>query len=173
MIGLLELAKILWIFLPAGVANMAPVLFKSVDLLNYPVDLNKTFMGVRILGDHKTWRGLFFGITAGALCASLQDIFWPNIFPFSSAWQWGALLGLGALSGDMIKSFFKRRLSVNEGESLWVADQVDWILGALLVTEPIAGWTLLEAIYLLWIGAVLHMLSNVLGYYLNIKSNLF
>ena len=41
------------------------IFVKKINFLNYSVDFNKTWNGKRILGDHKTYRGFFFG-TLGA-----------------------------------------------------------------------------------------------------------
>ena len=112
---------------------------------------------------------MIFGVIAGTLFAVFQNFFVYNIY--MPAWKWGALLGLGALLGDLVKSFFKRRLSIDPGRPMWIADQVDWILGALLFTQSAAGWTASDYIFLLTAGAVLHVLVNFIGYYLGLRSN--
>ena len=48
--------------IPAIGANVAPVLCKDLPILRYPMDFGLTFKGERVLGDHKTFRGLFCGI---------------------------------------------------------------------------------------------------------------
>jgi CDP-2,3-bis-(O-geranylgeranyl)-sn-glycerol synthase len=52
-----ELLGVLYFFLPAYAANMAPVLVRGrFEALAVPMDGGRSLGGVRILGDHKTWR---------------------------------------------------------------------------------------------------------------------
>lgn len=65
----------LWFFLPCGIANSMPVFVMHLPFLkklNYPLDCYKTFRGVRIFGDHKSWRGLISGIIAGLVITGIQ-----------------------------------------------------------------------------------------------------
>ena len=41
---------------------------------------------------------------------------------------------VGALSGDIVKSFFKRRLGFDRGAMLPIADQLDFVAGAWALT---------------------------------------
>lgn len=47
----------------------------------------------------------------------------------------GALMGGGALIGDLVKSFIKRRLDVPPGKPWFPWDQLDWIAGAMLLSS--------------------------------------
>lgn len=151
----------LWFVLPLYIANMAPVFVKKLNFLNYPVDFNKTFYGKRILGDHKTWRGLIFGTVAGGLTSLLQS---RGIFI-------GLILGLGALFGDMIGSSIKRRLNIPEGEKLLGIDQLDFLLGGLLLVFlfKISDLQPLQILFLIFITPLGHYLTSVIGYKLKLK----
>ena len=103
-----------------------------------PVDFNRNWSdGRRILGNGKTWRGLVCGVLAGILIGLVQ--IW-----LVSTYHWDlpqhtllsvTLLALGALLGDMGKSFFKRRLGRKERGDAWpVADQYDLVVGAFVLT---------------------------------------
>src|SRR3990167_5862066 len=60
--------EILWLLIPAGFSNMAPVFAaKLLPSWNYPVDLGYGLHGRRIFGSHKTMRGLVAGAIAGEL----------------------------------------------------------------------------------------------------------
>ena len=53
-----------WFFLPAGIANMSPVLASRISWLkswDTPLDFGKSFRGKPIFGKNKTWRGIVFG----------------------------------------------------------------------------------------------------------------
>jgi CDP-2,3-bis-(O-geranylgeranyl)-sn-glycerol synthase len=68
-----EVLQVLYFFLPAYLANMSPVLIgRRFGALAIPIDGGRTLWGKRILGDHKTWRGLLAGIVAGTLVFELQ-----------------------------------------------------------------------------------------------------
>lgn len=172
---LIAICQIVWFMLPACVANMMPVLVKKLPVLNYPLDGGKTFFGKRITGDHKTWRGLIFGVLAAVLIALLQMILAPYLsvyllieYSFVNTVVVGLLLGSGALIGDAVKSFVKRQIKISEGKSWPPFDQIDWIIGAFIFTEfyfSLSPVILLGALLLL---APLHPLMHYLGYILGL-----
>lgn len=117
-----SVAKILWLMLPAIGANMTASLVRDIPILNTPLDLGFTFRGKRITGDHKTYRGLVFGILAAITIVYLQQIIYPIIVGYSvidysqaNTLLLGILLGGGALFGDALKSFFKRQCNILQG----------------------------------------------------------
>ena len=61
-----------YFMLPVYMANLAPLLVRKINFLNTPIDFNKKLKGKRILGNHKTWRGLFFGIILAIITAYIQ-----------------------------------------------------------------------------------------------------
>lgn len=75
--------RALWIFLPAYVANMAPVFVaKLIPGWNSPIDGGRIGKdGHRILGDGKTWRGF----AGGALMAGAMALFLAVLAPGPSA----------------------------------------------------------------------------------------
>jgi CDP-2,3-bis-(O-geranylgeranyl)-sn-glycerol synthase len=42
-------------------------------------------------------------------------------------------ISMGALFGDIVESFFKRRIGKERGESWYPFDQLDFVLGALIL----------------------------------------
>ena len=70
----------LFLFLPAAVANMMPVLVKDIRFLRGSVDFGLTIHGKRVFGDHKTWRGFFFGILGAIATIYLVAYFGPKQF---------------------------------------------------------------------------------------------
>ncbi len=159
-----------WFFLPAGIANMSPVLANKIPGLNQwntPIDFGKTYHDQRIFGDHKTWRGLSFGVAVGILTALLlhKTLYTYAVSPVLA----GFLLSFGALAGDAVKSFFKRRVSIRPGSSWFPFDQADYIFGALLLSyyflKPTAVF--IATIFVLYFG--LHLVTSYLGYLLGLK----
>lgn len=123
------LLQSVWFFLPAGIANMAPVLFKRVSFLGFPIS-------TKYLGAHKTYRGFFFGIICAILTVYVQKfINLPGTlidYQAVNIYLFGALIGFGALFGDSVESYFKRKGGIKPGGDWPVFDQIDWILGGLL-----------------------------------------
>ena len=142
----------LYFMLPAYFANMTPVLVKKVPILNYPLDFGKSINKIRIFGDHKTYRGFFAAILIATFIAYIQKFLFSassiireySIIDYSatSPVLIGFLMGFGALLGDLIESFIKRRLNKKPGERWFPWDQMDFLpttllLVALIIIPPI------------------------------------
>ncbi len=169
------LLEALWFFLPAGIANMAPVIANKIPLLNrwnLPLDFGVSIGDKRILGDNKTWRGLVFGVVCAGLFSLGQFfIYSPLTETVGSAIIFGVLLGAGALLGDAVASFFKRRLNIPSGTAWIPFDQTDYIIGGLIVVLPVAidilAVTAVLSIIVVYTG--LHFLVSYIGYLLGLK----
>ncbi|MBW9220308.1 CDP-2,3-bis-(O-geranylgeranyl)-sn-glycerol synthase [Methanothermococcus sp. SCGC AD-155-N22] len=161
--------------LPAYVANAGACIFGG----GTPVDLGKYFLdGRRILGNGVTYRGFFFGLLCGCITATLEGIlinldllgtpeFHYNLFK----WMYvGFFLSLGALFGDMVGSFIKRRLGIEQGKPAPLLDQLDFVVFAILFAYPFAPITLDMIITILIITPVIHLSGNIVAYLLGIKS---
>lgn len=171
-------------FLPAYIGNMMPVIFDKFVILKslaVPIDGGRKWRGKEIFGSHKTWRGIVAGVIGGFLTAlGLAMIgFGKYATDFTAlfgilfiAFVWGAGLGFGALMGDLIKSFFKRRLGIREGRPFVPFDQVDFALGAIVISFFMTGADFLfwqRSITFLIITPILHLSSNVIAYKLGWK----
>lgn len=145
----LIIIQALWLVLPAYIANASALLVGG----GTPIDFGKNWKdGRRILGDGKTWWGLFsgafLGITAG-FAFSIVAIYANNSdFSFLGISDFGryplmipiiASICFGALLGDTIESFFKRRFGKKRGDDWIPFDQLDLIVGVLLLSFIIAG----------------------------------
>jgi CDP-2,3-bis-(O-geranylgeranyl)-sn-glycerol synthase len=132
-----------WLIIPAYIANASALLIGG----GTPIDFGKTYKdGKRILGDGKTWRGLFvgtfvgvtagFGLSVAAKYAALYE-FPINLSDFTGFPMMIPLIFsicFGALLGDIIESFFKRRVGKDRGEDWIPFDQLDFIIGVLVAT---------------------------------------
>jgi CDP-2,3-bis-(O-geranylgeranyl)-sn-glycerol synthase len=165
----------LWIMLPAYVPNPVAALSGG----GTPIDFGKNYPdGHRIFGDGKTYRGLVIGILAG-IVTGLILIWCAGQFPDAGlpghTLLSVTLLATGALLGDLVKSFFKRRFGKDRGTKWPIADQYDLVAGAfllLLVGDPawlFATVTLPVFLIILIITPVLHRATNIIGYMFKIK----
>lgn len=174
---MLEIIKIFWFFLPAGIANMTPIFFAKLPYLKkyeYPLDFYQKFRGKRVFGDHKTIRGLISGTIAAIIVVYLQKLFsLPSFVDYQTVNPviLGTLLGAGALIGDAIKSFFKRQLNIPSGKPFIPFDQIDYILGAIVFTFFYVRLSLWDYLFSILLFLVLHLLISYLGYLLKLKKD--
>jgi CDP-2,3-bis-(O-geranylgeranyl)-sn-glycerol synthase len=160
------LCGVLYFFVPAYAANMAPVLVRDhFEALAVPMDGGLTIGGIRVLGDHKTWRGLLAGVVAGIMVyAAQRALYEAGVFHHLAAIDYattsvasGALMGLGAGLGDAVKSFLKRRVGIEPGAS-WIGfDQLDFMVGSYLLVAPLYAAPLLPtllALPIVFIGSI-------------------
>jgi CDP-2,3-bis-(O-geranylgeranyl)-sn-glycerol synthase len=173
--------KTLWLFLPGLVANMMPVFasrFNWLPALNAPLDMNTYWRGKPLLGPNKTVRGLLLGIVSGSVVALVQyhsNFDLPHVLIIKNsvaALSWGALLGCGALFGDVIKSFIKRRKQIPSGQSWWPWDQIDIALGMLCVSAPLVQLTIREVVITIVSVGILMTMASVAGVMTGIKKQI-
>ncbi len=153
----------LYIILPTYCTNGAPVIFGG----GRPIDLGKRLPdGQRILGDHKTFRGFISGIVAGTLVGLICSyIFSMNLMIIALP------ASLGALLGDMAGAFLKRRLHMAPGDALPVVDQLDFVVGSMLLVSLFSPISLVVAVILLVVTPPIHLLTNVGAYLLGLKEH--
>ncbi len=153
---------ILFIF-PAYVANGAPVIFGGGRAL----DLGMKLGGKRIFGDHKTIRGLVFGICSGIIVGWGESVYFsmPYLFLIAIA------LSIGTHFGDLLGSFVKRRMGVKPGSSMALLDQYTFVVFALLFAYPFGNFpTWYGVVFLLVITGILHVLTNIGAHKLKLKN---
>lgn len=173
----LFILKCFYLMLPAYFANMAPVIVKRVNFLNYPADFGKTINGKPIFGKNKTFRGFVFGILFAIAISYLQSIGYKSellgkisFIDYSSWLIFGFLMGLGALLGDLAKSFFKRRAGISPGDRFIPFDQTDFVIGALIFVIPVFGFSLKVFLTSLALSFMLHIVVNHISFYLKIRN---
>lgn len=166
-----------WSFLPAYAANPMAVVFGG----GTPLDLGRTWRdGRRLLGDGKTWRGLIGGVASGVVLGGVLEAVASLTDPRLSFGPWPSpllvpfLLSFGALFGDILGAFVKRRMGKERGAKAPGLDQFDFVLGAFLLVGPFAPawwlarfWTgdaIFGLAFVILITPVLHRVVNVLGY---------
>jgi CDP-2,3-bis-(O-geranylgeranyl)-sn-glycerol synthase len=179
-------AAVLWVLLPALIANATATIPRG---RGPPMDFGRTWPrdGRRILGESKTWSGFWFGtlfaLPFGLLEAYLILIAPPElaIVPTFGATVLAAvpvvfLMSCGAMTGDAVGSFVKRRLGRESGARTLLLDQLPFVLvplGIGLVVYPQLFWTTFGSLYavawLLVFTLGLHATFNYVGYWAGLK----
>ncbi len=165
----------LYFFLPAYAANVAPVV--SGTLFSYPIDAFCSFRGVRVFGENKTWGGLLGGVLLGTLVFFIQQVLYVipffhdlSLFDYSiMPTTLGFFMAFGALLGDLVKSFVKRRLGRTPGSSWFLFDQIDYVLGAFVFIIPFYMPSAALFLILLLLAPVFHYAANYLAFTLGLK----
>jgi CDP-2,3-bis-(O-geranylgeranyl)-sn-glycerol synthase len=184
---LLLLIQSAYFLIPAYFANMAPPIakkFKFLESLKIPIDRGKKFSdGRSLFGQNKTYRGYVVGIIGGIIGAYIQMLLFKypifqNIsiigIDYTSHFVvllLGVLLGFGAITGDLIESFLKRRVGMDSGESFVPWDQIDHVIGAYIFVLPIVFYALTWKLFLcsIIITFFLHVIINHISFYMNIR----
>lgn len=141
-------------------ANAAPLLLGG----GAPLDGGKNFLdGQRILGAHKTVRGFFAGIIAGSVIGLAES-------PVDSRLLLGGfMIALGAVLGDLLGAFFKRRIRIQPGSPLPIVDQLDFVFGGLLLGQVFFQMNLLSILIVILVTPPIHLGTNYGAYLLGIK----
>jgi CDP-2,3-bis-(O-geranylgeranyl)-sn-glycerol synthase len=177
---------VLWVLLPAFVANALATLPRG---RGPPMDLGRIWRGDGrpLLGPSKTWSGFFAGallaMPVGWLEAWLILLAPPNlaIVPrlgptVLAATPVIALLTFGAMAGDALGSFVKRRLGRSSGTRTVLLDQLPFVLLPVLVGAAVdpglfvsvfARWE--AVLWLLVYTLGLHAAFNWVGYWAGLK----
>jgi len=141
-----------------------------------PIDCGRKWRGKRILGDGKTWKGLLIGTIAG----SIVGLFWFYVSqsgPLNQSYYelfdfritdpfFGFYLGFGALFGDIVKSFLKRRLGIKRGAPWFGFDQLDLVVGALVFAYFLVPTFLIleEILVLVVLTITIHFIGNRIAF---------
>ncbi|WP_336036069.1 CDP-2,3-bis-(O-geranylgeranyl)-sn-glycerol synthase [Halobacterium yunchengense] len=171
-------ATAVWAMLPAYVPNNVAVLAGG----GRPIDGGRTWGGRRVLGDGKTWRGTAAGTLAGAALAAALNAGEPAVsgavgvplptFPPAAM----VALPFGAMLGDVLASFLKRRTGRERGAAFPLVDQLDFVVVSLALAAVAApAWfgdvfTLDVLAAVLVLTPVLHVATNGIAYVLGLKN---
>ena len=170
-----EFLKALWLLLPAYAANGSPPLSKGTR----PLDFKKNFIdGKRILGDGKTFEGTFLGLSTGFLVGALQTFFYSFLNKYlinlndslpPMTLFLGFMISFGALFGDAVASFIKRRFGLPRGADVPLMDQWNFVIGMIVFTFWLIEMDIFMIIIMLLITPILHRVANIIAYKIKIK----
>lgn len=161
-----HLLQLAWFMLPAYAANMAPPFARFWPGWNRPIH-------AALLGSHKTVVGVAFALLASVATAAMQARLDLRIsLPIGSNWMWTGLgFGAGAMGGDCLKSWFKRRRGIAPGQRWVPFDQLDFVAGALLVVGPFAHLAARDVVLVLAMSFAGDLVVNRIAYRLGIRSS--
>jgi len=164
-----QILDAIWFILPAYVANGAPVIASHIVRHRHPMDFGLKFIdGRRVFGDSKSWEGFLFGIALGTVVASLQYLFCGKPLLILR----GFVLSVGALLGDCVGAFIKRRLGIPPGKPAPLLDQLSFLVVAIAFTSALNLCTLTayQLLILILLTPILHVLANTIAYLLGLKN---
>ncbi len=179
----------------AGIFNMIFCKLKILKSMQVPMDGGRVLRdGNRIFGDNKTWKGflgyLIFGtvftviwgfVIRNTALNSLDFFYINNENTLTFNMIVGVLLGLAYALFELPNSFVKRRLGITPGKpatgikkAIFVfVDQADSIFGCALVVWLFYDLGILKYIGFVVVGAVTHIIFNMLLYFAHLRKNMF
>jgi len=152
----MQAVLVLKLLILLAVANGAPVIAKRVlgDRLAWPLDGDARFFDGRpLFGASKTIRGIVLAVLGTSVVAPLLGLTLTT----------GALIGLGAMGGDLLSSFIKRRLALKPSSRATGLDQVpESLIPVLLCRQELAldAADIVAVVVLFFVGEV--VLSRLL-----------
>ena len=159
-----RLLQLLYFMAPAYAANMAPPLLRFWHGWNRPIH-------ARLFGTHKTVLGFLLGVSVSLVVTAVQArlaLSWSLL-----DYRWWPLLGLGfgvgALGGDALKSLAKRRIGIAPGRPWVPFDQLDFVLGALLLVGWFSALNLMDVLLIVVVSFVADLVVNRVSFALGIK----
>lgn len=142
-----------WYILPAYFANASPVLVGG----GRPIDGGRVWRdGRRLLGDGKTWRIHWRrpDRDSGRNSPVLHN---PDFYgSLETAVKLAFLLSFGALIGDLVGSFIKRRANLPRGYPAIGLDQLGFLISALAFAYPVKTLSSGQIIFLLVVSPFIH-----------------
>ena len=170
-----NLVALFLLALPAWVANAVPVMLGGGPKVDGGA---KAWDGHRWLGDSKTINGLVNGIAFGSavgaiVAAGFGSLYLPGL-TVSEKVAFAVMMATGAMLGDLLGSFVKRRRGMKPGHPSRVLDKLLFLFVALalgwLVYPDLwhsLGWEGITALTI--ITYALHMAFNWLAHSLKMK----
>ena len=170
-----EFIKALLILFPAYAANGFPPLARGKK----SIDMGKNLFGNRLFGDGKTYEGFALGLLVGFLVGSLESYLYPGLNAYALEFGVtlplitlfiGFIISFGALFGDLVGSFIKRRLGMKRGAEVPLLDQWNFVIGAVLFSMWFTEITIWMLLIMLLITPVVHRIANIIAHKLKIKN---
>ncbi len=146
------------------VANGAPILVRQLLGLrfNHPVDNGYLLAdGQPLFGYSKTWRGILAALLLTTPAATLLGL--PAISGF--------LIASGAMAGDLLSSFIKRRMHIAPSQKALGLDQIPESLLPLLLVTPQFQLDVAGIFWLVVLFTGLGLVLSKLLFWMNIRKH--
>ncbi|HIH09516.1 MAG TPA: CDP-2,3-bis-(O-geranylgeranyl)-sn-glycerol synthase [Candidatus Diapherotrites archaeon] len=164
-------------FLVRAILYVAPMYFANSAAMVFggrtPVDFGARFPdGKPVFGKGKTFKGLVFGIAAGAMVAAILKVLLPEyaVAGFGADYNvLGFLLSAGAVLGDLVGSFIKRRIGIEQGKEAPLLDQLDFVIGAIALGSIVYVPSVALALAVIIATPFIHRISNYIAFKANLK----
>lgn len=150
---------------PLYISNSSPLLLHG----KIPLDLNLKFNNKRLLGDGKSILGTLVGIIFGTIAGAIYFFISPINLIIPNYLALAFLLALGGISGDIIESFFKRRVGIKRGESWIIFDQIDFVFGGLILSLFLRIPEIEIIVFILILTLFAHPFSNWVAFKIRLK----
>ncbi len=180
----------------AGIFTMIWCCLPILKKLKKPIDAGICLSdGERLFGDNKTWKGFvgyifmntLFSVLWGWGCNSVAYLSSHNFFyrSYENTLMYnllvGVLLGLGYALFELPNSFFKRRLGIIPGKAptgfkrvfFIFIDQADSLFGCVLVVCLFYKMSVGFYFTYVFVGALTHIILNMLLYFVHLRKNMF
>ena len=178
----------------AGISNMVFTKTNIYKKLRKPIDNNKILKdGQRVFGDNKTWIGFLsmilfyciFQVLFGILCNHFNINTYNELYNIQSNtilfnFIFGLIAGFVYMILELPNSFIKRRLNIPSGKtvsgikgiSFFIIDQIDSLVGVMLLLTLFSNIGFIGYIRYLFMGAITHIFINLILYLLKVRKNL-
>lgn len=178
----------------AGISNMVFTKTNIYKKLRKPIDNNKILKdGQRVFGDNKTWIGfvsmVIFYCVFQIICGIVCNYFCLNTYNELYNIQnntvllnciFGILCGLIYMILELPNSFIKRRLHIASGQTessfkgilFFVIDQIDSLIGVMLILSIFSNIGLFGYIRYLIVGGITHIFINLILFSLKVRKNI-
>jgi CDP-2,3-bis-(O-geranylgeranyl)-sn-glycerol synthase len=162
---ILHILQLLYLMLPAYLANMAPPFTRFWLGWNRPISR-------QWLGDHKTVVGFCAGLGVALVVTFVQSrVAWSGeLSSYEQCPLLGLACGFGSMAGDSLKSFVKRLKGIPPGRPWIPMDQLDFIVGSLLLISPFVALSWLDIATVLAVSFVGDIAVNHVSYALGIRA---
>ena len=168
---------------------------KILKSLQIPMDGGLVLKdGNRLFGDNKTWKGFMGYVLLGAAATVVWGLIIKNTALNSYSYFYinhentyffnllvGTLLGLAYALFELPNSFVKRRIGINPGKPATgitriifiFVDQADSLFGCALVVWLFYDLGILMYLAFVIVGALNHIVINILLYFAHLRKNMF
>jgi CDP-2,3-bis-(O-geranylgeranyl)-sn-glycerol synthase len=164
-----------WILIPAYAANGFPPLARG----KIPIDRGHCWGdGGRIFGQGKTVEGFIVGVAAGTFFGAVETFIQPSLNAYAGLWGIGLpnmsifigfVIAFGALLGDLVGSFIKRRAGFESGADAPILDQLNFVVGSFVLASFFTQITIWMSVIAAIVTPIIHRTACIIGYQLRMK----